>query len=128
MSFVFLYTVNNLRDRHTDVSAGKRTSAVRFGRNFSLSQYILNNLVASCLTIYVFFKEDLDILCLLPLICQPLVLKETQAVLQKDGAALNPHVGGAAKVQLAFCVLLATSLLLEHYEGIVYNGEGGISL
>ena len=120
LSFRFgTHTVNNLRDRHTDVSAGKRTTAVRFGRNFSIAQYILNNLAVSCLTVYNFVAEDYDITCLLPLLCQPLVQKETTAVMRKEGAALNPHVGGAAKVQLAFCVLLTTSLLLRHYEDTI---------
>ena len=123
-----MIAVNNLRDRHTDVLAGKRTTAVRFGRDFSIAQYILNNLAVASLTVYNFVAEDYDITCLLPLICQPLVQKETAAVLRKEGAELNPHVGGAAKVQLAFSVLLTTSLLLRHYEDSLYNDEGMISI
>src|SRR5450755_3471127 len=34
-----ILVVNNLRDRQTDQLAGKRTLAVRFGRNFALTQY-----------------------------------------------------------------------------------------
>jgi len=116
--------VNNLRDRHTDVAAGKRTTAVRFGRHFSLTQYVLNNLACSALVVCDFVRHDYDYLCLLPLVCQPLVQRETTAVWGKDGAALNPHVGGAAKVQLAFCVLLSLRLWLERYEEEVYNTVG----
>ena len=35
-----IIVVNNLRDRHTDVQAHKRTTAVRFGRGFSLVEYV----------------------------------------------------------------------------------------
>jgi len=130
--FKFLFSawplaVNNLRDRHTDISAGKRTTAVRFGRTFSVTQYILNNLVVSSLTVYDFVRENYDFVCLLPLIIQPLVQKETAAIFEKDGAALNPHVGAAAKVQLAFCTLLSISLLFTRYEDAVYD-EATISL
>lgn len=81
----------------------------------------------SSLTVYDFVREDYDFVRLLPLVIQPLVQKETAAIFEKDGAALNPHVGGAAKVQLAFCILLSISLLFTGYEDAVYN-EATISL
>src|SRR5882724_6200886 len=34
-----ILVVNNLRDRETDLGAGKRTLAVRFGRTFAIAQY-----------------------------------------------------------------------------------------
>jgi len=94
---------------------------VRFGRNFALTQYVLNNLVVSCLTVYDFVQEGYDFVLLLPMVSQKLAQKETMAILEKEGAALNPHVGGAAKVQLLFCILLVTSLYITQYEDKVYD-------
>jgi hypothetical protein len=50
---------------------------------------------------------------LLPLLTTKLAWKEWKAVSVKEGSALNPHVGGAAKVQLFFCILLAISMRIS---------------
>lgn len=44
-----ILVVNDLRDRHADIKAGKRTLAVRFGRTGAEIQYGLL-LLASCAT------------------------------------------------------------------------------
>ena len=36
-----IIVVNNLRDRHTDVKVGKRTTAVRFGETFARTLYLI---------------------------------------------------------------------------------------
>jgi 1,4-dihydroxy-2-naphthoate polyprenyltransferase len=120
-----IIVVNNLRDRHTDIAAQKRTTSVRFGRNFSLVQYIVCQVVSYALVFAHVFRsaftakwETGDIVYtflwqLLPLLSVPLAVKETLDVFSKDGEALNAHVGGAAKVQLAFCVLLSMSIWLS---------------
>jgi len=134
-----IIAVNNLRDRHTDVLANKRTLAVRFGATFCRVEYGVNLAVAYGL---VLWKAVLAYdngngnnndngnenenenengngngngnsvwwwWWLLPLLSSPLAWKEWRALYRKEGGALNPHVGGAAKVQLLFCILLAIS-------------------
>jgi len=114
-----IIAVNNLRDRHTDVLADKRTLAVRFGAGFCLAEYAFNLLVAygpvfwNCV-----FRNNGDgvsglVVAALPLLSLPLALKEYRAVCTKKGGGLNPHVGGAARVQLVFCCLLALSIRLQ---------------
>lgn len=118
--------VNNLRDRNTDVLVNKLTSSVRFGKRFSYIQYILCLLAtfslvgldALLLMLQPLNDEDstiirLILLRLLPYLSIPIAYKEVKAVLTKDGSDLNPHVGGAAKVQTLFCVLLTVSLFLQ---------------
>ena len=111
-----ILVVNNLRDRLTDVKAHKRTTAVRFGRNFSIRQYQFHVIAAYALVlvnvIYTvkqsFDNRILILLCQsLPLLSWPMANQQAMAVLQTEGAALNKHVGGAAKVQTLFCLLLA---------------------
>lgn len=105
-----IIVVNNLRDRHTDVLANKRTLAVRFGAGFCYKEYLGNQAAAYGLVLWNAYASGSGIAGLLPLLSYPLAYKEWRAVLEKEGSALNPHVGGAAKVQLLFCILLAVSL------------------
>ena len=116
-----IITVNNLRDRETDVLVGKNTMAVRFGAAFTRLEYTI--LVIGS---YISLIPLSQILSpnensnngnlYLPLLSFPLAMKELKAVGfgGKDGAALNPHVGGVAKVQLLFCLLWIVGLTLSH--------------
>eukprot|EP00587_Corethron_hystrix_P006406 CAMPEP_0113299082 /NCGR_PEP_ID=MMETSP0010_2-20120614/1259_1 /TAXON_ID=216773 ORGANISM="Corethron hystrix, Strain 308" /NCGR_SAMPLE_ID=MMETSP0010_2 /ASSEMBLY_ACC=CAM_ASM_000155 /LENGTH=348 /DNA_ID=CAMNT_0000152245 /DNA_START=16 /DNA_END=1063 /DNA_ORIENTATION=+ /assembly_acc=CAM_ASM_000155 len=105
-----IIVVNNLRDRCTDVLANKRTTAVRFGEKFARSEYALC-VIGSYLCIMPFIAVY-GIGWALPLLSLPLAVPEIRAVAlgEKDGAALNAHVGGAAKVQAVFSVLLAIGI------------------
>jgi 1,4-dihydroxy-2-naphthoate polyprenyltransferase len=103
-----IIVVNNMRDRLTDVHAGKRTTAVRFGRRFCEVEYMVCNILAFVLVgINVMRGGAMKPWKLLPLLSAVPALKETLSVLRKDGQDLNVHVGGAAKVQLLFSLLLA---------------------
>ena len=105
-----IIVVNNLRDRHTDVFANKKTLAVRFGATFCRLEYAINLLVAYGLVLFDFDASSTIPIKLLPLLTLPLAWKEWQAISKNEGGALNPHVGGAARLQFLFCILLATSI------------------
>mmetsp|Transcript_15049 Transcript_15049/g.31214 ORF Transcript_15049/g.31214 Transcript_15049/m.31214 type:complete len:343 (+) Transcript_15049:107-1135(+) len=106
-----IIVVNNLRDRHTDVFANKRTLAVRFGARFCRAEYATNLLVAYALVLLDTMNESrMHPIKLLPLLSLPLAWKEWQAVSKNEGGALNKHVGGAARLQFVFCILLAISI------------------
>jgi 1,4-dihydroxy-2-naphthoate polyprenyltransferase len=107
-----ILVVNNLRDRHTDVQANKLTTAVRFGRVFSLTEYVLCTLFSYTI-IAIDASQAGSIWRLLPFLSIPLALKQGRAVFIKEGQALNEHVGGTAGVQLVFCVLLAIGLCMS---------------
>ena len=106
-----IIVVNNLRDRLTDVHVGKRTLAVRFGRKFCEVEYISCNLSAFALVVVDAVCSH-DLRRLLPILAATLAWKEATSVLQKEGAQLNKHVGGAAKVQLLFSLLFLCSRLM----------------
>lgn len=113
-----IIVVNNLRDRHTDVAAHKRTLAVRFGAAFCRGEYLVNVLVAygiqlgtAALSLHPNASWQIAAVRLCPILLTcPMAMKEWKAVCTKEGSALNPHVGGAAKVQLFFCILLAIAI------------------
>src|SRR5882724_9230804 len=97
-----ILVVNNLRDRQTDQAAGKRTLAVRFGRNFAISQYraliALSYLVPVALTLTRSAGPEL----LLPVASLPLALKTERRVASEEGRALNPLLAATAKLLLVF--------------------------
>lgn len=105
-----ILVVNNLRDRFTDVKVNKRTTAVRFGKFFSLYEYLLLLFITYGLVLLDTFQNK-SMWRLLPCLSIPMAKKEVQAIWTKEGSSLNQHVGGAAKLQLIFCVLLAAGLL-----------------
>jgi 1,4-dihydroxy-2-naphthoate polyprenyltransferase len=116
-----IIVVNNLRDRFTDVHAGKRTTAVRFGRRFCEVEYVLCSVLAFGLVLVhaaLTTRSGGEVVSsslppswrqrrLLPLFSVVPALRETLCVLRKEGPDLNVHVGGAAKVQLLFALLVA---------------------
>jgi 1,4-dihydroxy-2-naphthoate polyprenyltransferase len=109
-----IIVVNNLRDRHTDVLVGKRTTSVRFGKMFSLIQYVMCNALTYVLVVVAFVASGFQAILLLPLLSLVIAYNESLSVFTKSGKDLNAHVGGAAKVQLLFCILLASAALNRH--------------
>ncbi|MEO7035621.1 MAG: 1,4-dihydroxy-2-naphthoate polyprenyltransferase [Polyangiaceae bacterium] len=105
-----ILVVNNLRDRQTDLGAGKRTLAVRFGRGFALAQYrsLLGVSYAVPVLLAVFRVAAPEVL--LPLLSVPLALKTERAVSSTEGRALNALLAATAKLLLIFGVLFALGL------------------
>jgi hypothetical protein len=48
-----------------------------------------------------------------PLLSFGLARKELSAIYKKDGGALNPHVGGAAKIPVSVCMLLSNGIRIS---------------
>ena len=130
-----IIVVNNLRDRHTDVHAGKRTLAVRYGEAFARAEYLALVLgsYAFCVVFYCCDQRrggwssstmttgigptmtTAAWTSLLPLLSFPAAMPQLRAVAfgGKDGAALNDHVGGTARLQMMYCVLMAIGLVIS---------------
>ena len=107
-----ILVVNNLRDRVGDKRVGKRTLAVRFGARFTRIQYLALCLAAYTLTFYGVHTELFSQWTYLVGITLPLAVSECRAVLRKDGQDLNPHLAGAAKLELAFGLLFSVGVVI----------------
>lgn len=109
-----IIVVNNLRDRKTDVEARKLTTAVRFGETFARSEYALL-VLSSYAFLFVLAKSTYEDAWILPLLSLPVAMPQLEAVALggKDGAALNEHVGGTARLQLLYCLLLVLGINLS---------------
>ncbi|RMH60827.1 MAG: 1,4-dihydroxy-2-naphthoate polyprenyltransferase [Calditrichaeota bacterium] len=87
-----LLTVNNLRDMHTDIQAGKRTLAVRFGERFARWEYLLSIGAALLIPPVLIYMTRANVYSLLALLALIPVLPGMRMIWQgRQGAVLN-HV------------------------------------
>lgn len=108
-----LLMVNNIRDIDTDRRAGKKTLAVRLGREKMRTVFSATILLAFLLVPIVWLATGLTAWMNLALLALPLWPSLARTVRERtDGAALNKALGESARLELVFCVLLSIGLLL----------------
>ncbi len=109
-----ILVVNNVRDLDTDRRAGKRTLAVRLGRERTRMLYAAM-LIASYLTVALpLVLGALTAWLLLPWLTAPLAARLQRTVrTHADGPTLNAALAGTGQLEFFFCVLLAVGLLLS---------------
>jgi len=108
-----ILVVNNLRDRVTDLAAGKRTLAVRYGRAFALNQYRALIAVSYLTPVGLAVTRSTGPEVLVTLLSLPLALKTERAVTATEGRPLNPLLAATAKLLAVFGVLFALGLSLR---------------
>ncbi len=105
-----ILVVNNLRDRGTDVRAGKRTLAVRFGRRAALVEYALLLVAAYAVPIGLAVHHPWRAL---PVITAPLALVRLgQLVLAGDGPTFNELLAQTGQLLLLHGVLFSAGLVM----------------
>jgi 1,4-dihydroxy-2-naphthoate polyprenyltransferase len=108
-----ILAVNNLRDLNTDRTSGKRTLAVRFGKRFAQTEYIV---VVTAATLYpllhflIFRKHPLIILASVTLLLAIPLCKSVLTV--DDGKVLNNTLAGTGRLLLLFGICFSAGLLL----------------
>jgi 1,4-dihydroxy-2-naphthoate octaprenyltransferase len=109
-----ILVVNNVRDIDTDRRAGKRTLAVRLGRERARALYAAMVYLAYLVAPVTWLFGPLHAWVLLPWLTLPLAAPLVRAVRNHtDGPTLNQALAKTGMVQLAFCVLLSAGLLLS---------------
>lgn len=107
-----ILVVNNVRDRETDVGAGKRTLPVRFGRRFGEVEYLLLLLLAYAVPLVLVLEGLRGLPVLLPLLTLPLAYARLRDLRQLNGVALNPVLANTAKLLLLHGLLFALGIVL----------------
>jgi 1,4-dihydroxy-2-naphthoate octaprenyltransferase len=109
-----ILVVNNVRDVDTDRRAGKRTLAVRLGRERTRQLFAAIVYLAYLLTPVTWLFGPLTAWLLLPWLTLPLAAAVVRTVRNhSDGPSLNEALARTGMLQLAFCMLLAAGLLLS---------------
>jgi 1,4-dihydroxy-2-naphthoate octaprenyltransferase len=109
-----LLVVNNTRDIDTDRRAGKRTLAVRLGRDRARDVYAAIVYLAYPLALITWIFGPLKPWLWLCWLTAPLAVRVVRLVRNHtDGSSLNRALAMNGQLQLGFCVLLAAGLLLS---------------
>ncbi|HVS66650.1 MAG TPA: 1,4-dihydroxy-2-naphthoate polyprenyltransferase [Thermoanaerobaculia bacterium] len=104
-----ILAVNNLRDRHTDAVAGKRTLAVRWGARAVRIEVVVLVALAYLVAVALAWQAR-SAVALLPLVSLPRAVVAVAGVLRRDGAALNRSLGETSRLLLLFSLLFAIAL------------------
>jgi 1,4-dihydroxy-2-naphthoate octaprenyltransferase len=105
-----ILVVNNLRDRQTDVKVGKRTLAVRFGRNAALLEYALLLLAAYAVPVALAVHHPWRAL---PIITAPLALVRLgQLATASDGPTFNGLLAATGQLLLLHGLLFSAGLVM----------------
>jgi len=109
-----ILVVNNVRDLETDRRAGKKTLAVRLGRQGARGLYggMLGAAFVTAPFPWLFGGDGLTAWLLLPWLAIPLALPVAKIVRERtDGPSLNGALARTGMLQLVFCTLLSIGLL-----------------
>jgi 1,4-dihydroxy-2-naphthoate polyprenyltransferase len=107
-----ILVVNNVRDLETDRRAGKRTLAVRLGRERTRVLYVAMVAAAFVTAQLPWLLGSLSPWLLLTLLAIPLAVPVVRTVrTRSDGPALNGALARTGQLQLAFCLLLSAGIL-----------------
>lgn len=107
-----ILVVNNVRDLDTDRRVGKRTLAVRLGRQRTRTMFAVMVYGAFVTAPLAILAEPLELWLLLPWLALPLAARLVRTVRNHaDGPTLNGALASTGQLQLLFCVLLAAGIL-----------------
>lgn len=116
--------VNDMRDRETDAKAGKKTSAVRFGRTFCSLQYHFSNIVAlvivpTCLVMEYNFSVWTT-LCAITVF--PALTVSKKIAHCKTGHDYNHLLEKTAKLLFLNSTILSLSIIMSSFPELVAYG------
>ena len=109
-----ILVVNNVRDLETDRRAGKRTLAVRLGRERTRTLYVAMLAGAFVAAPLPWLLGSMRAWLLAPWLAAPLARRLAGVVRTRtDGPALNGALAGTGALQLVFCLLFSAGILLS---------------
>src|SRR4051794_39930036 len=109
-----ILVVNNIRDIETDRRAGKRTLAVRLGRERTRWLFVAMIALAFLNVVVIVATGEVDAWLLISVAAAPLAVPLVRTVRTRtDGPALNRALTDAGRLLAVFSILLSAGLLLS---------------
>ena len=103
--------VNNLRDADTDVKSGKRTLAVRLGKDFVKAEYLVMIFISFIVPIYIIQVSNKLSICIIFFLL-PNAFKHIYYIYTKTGTSLNSVLNSTAKFLFNYSLLLSLGLII----------------
>jgi 1,4-dihydroxy-2-naphthoate octaprenyltransferase len=107
-----ILVVNNVRDVDTDRRAGKRTLAVKLGRDRARKLFVAMVVLSFVAPIAIWAAGGLSAWVLVSLASAPLAVPLVRTVLERtDGPSLNGALASTGRLLAVFSILLAAGVL-----------------
>jgi len=107
-----ILVVNNYRDADQDKTAGKRTTAVLFGKRFAKFQYIFSLVLSFAVPLWIYNKGESDYGMLLVFLLLVPAAMLVKGLLTRQGAELNKTLENTAKFTAAYGLTYSIGFLL----------------
>ncbi len=108
-----ILTVNNLRDMETDGKTGKRTLAVRFGKNFARLEYLACIAIPCIIPMVMYVKTGLHPFSMASaLVFIPAVPLIQKIFYENPGPGFNKVLGDTGRLLLIYSLLFALGRVL----------------
>ncbi|MEI6046072.1 MAG: 1,4-dihydroxy-2-naphthoate polyprenyltransferase [Chloroflexota bacterium] len=108
-----IIVVNNLRDIVTDTKVGKRTMAVRLGAKGAQIEYIALLVLSYLVPPAIWVLGLTPAWVMLAWLSLPVAFPLIGAIQKQQGRALNPVLGGTARLELVYSLLFSLGLVLS---------------
>jgi 1,4-dihydroxy-2-naphthoate octaprenyltransferase len=109
---VAILTVNNLRDVQSDLRAGKKTLAVRFGVTFSKIEYLLSIAIACLIPLILLLHNDKHLYSLLTSVVLLAAIPSIKTVFTAEGIVLNHVLESTGKMLLLYSLIFSIGWIL----------------
>ena len=104
---VGILTVNNLRDIEGDRVGGRKTLAVRFGKSFARTEYIVSLVLATLIPALLYLRGGSHLWAMLTVMVLAAAIPSIRRVLTVKGRALNDVLADTGKLLLLYSVIFS---------------------